>query len=390
MAKYDVECPECGTTHTVQLYGSGKDRQWKLDNFDWTCDDCKAKARHEQNEAAAKVNQEAGLPTLIGSEKMIAWAETIRESKFDTIRKVLSGDMDYLSISAFWGDLKIDHPLVPGAIEALKSKTSASWWIDNRELKAGYILQQIIKEAPFAMPADDTARGAEVEAKAEAMVRPETPITETVAEIRITDKAIEVIFPEKREDFRQVVRFGLGYSWNKDKSCWLKVLGLKTGSAQDRAVEIGNKLLAAGFSVRIFDADVRSRAIAGQYEPECHRWIMKRTANQYAGWFSISWPREEDFYKAAKKLPGSRYDKPDVVAPPEQFEQVLDFAEMYGFKLSPGAQELAETARKTRDAALTAKVETRNEDLPPEPGKKPRKLAVPENVGVDNEFKEVK
>jgi hypothetical protein len=116
---------------------------------------------------------------------------------------------------------------------------------------------------------------------------------------------------------------------------------------------------------------------------------MKRTAGENAGWFSISWPKDEDFYKAAKKLPGSRYSKPDVVAPPEQFEQILDFAEMYGFKLSPGAQEAADAARKVKDAALTAKVEeTRNDASPPEPGERPRRLAVPENVEVADEFKD--
>lgn len=66
MAKYDVECPECGDSYAVQLYGNSRDREWKLDNWDWTCDECKERARQEENKKAAAANAEAGLPALTG------------------------------------------------------------------------------------------------------------------------------------------------------------------------------------------------------------------------------------------------------------------------------------------------------------------------------------
>lgn len=384
MAKYDVECPDCGTICTVQLYGPNKDRQWELDNFDWTCDDCKSKERQQKNAEAAKANAESGLPSLTGTEKMIAWAEMIRKQKIATIEEELNKVPEEKKQS----DPR--YPRLMAAVQKIKNCTSAHWWIENRDTHIRHLIEEELKntEMPLQPEEQKIAEVAKSEAIAEATIRPEKPITETVAEIHILEKSIEIIFPEKREDFRQLVRFSLGYSWDKEKSRWIKTLSSKTGSAHDRAAELGNKLLAAGFPVRIFDVDIRAKAIAGQYETECHRWIMKRIKGIYAGWFSISWPREEDFYKAAKKLPGSRYDKPEIVVPAEQFEQVLDFAEMYGFKLSPGAQEAAEAARKIKDAALTAHIEEREDVRPPEPGEKPRKLAVPESVEVDDEFKD--
>lgn len=389
MAKYTVECPDCGTSYTVQLYGPNKDRQWRLDNFDWTCDDCKQKARDEENAKAAAVNADAGLPSLTGTEKQIAWAETIRKQKIVSLKDELahySSPASYLRIRSE----DFNQSRYEIALKNLQHKNQSLWWIDNRDTRGAILLRQEydVTEKPLPIKEQEIAKKAEAEAKAEATIRPEKPITETVAEIHILEKFIEVSFPEKREDFRQLVRFGLGYSWDKEKSRWIKIIGMKTGSAPDRAAELGNKLLAAGFSIRIFDTDLRAKAIAGKYESECHRWIMKRIKGDYAGWFSISWPREEDFYKAAKKLPGSRYDKPDIVVPSEQFEQVLDFAEMYEFNLSPGAQEAAEAARKIKEAAMTVHIETKKEIKHPLPGDKPAHQDVPESVEVADEFKE--
>lgn len=85
MAKYDVECPSCGSSYQVSLFGNHKDREWKLENWDWTCDECKEKERQEANAQAAAANADAGLPPLTGSKKQIAWAETIRKQKITHI-----------------------------------------------------------------------------------------------------------------------------------------------------------------------------------------------------------------------------------------------------------------------------------------------------------------
>lgn len=407
MAKYQIEyC--CGHTDTIQLYGKTSEREnyleWAKDTK--LCPECweaeKQKAREAASQQAAQENTEFGLPPLSGTDKQIAWAETIHKGKTTQIAAaVASYDEKAAKIAADQTTLQkydeayqkedfedFEHALscAREAANKIMEETSAHWWIDHRDDDLGQLILSKAKEVAKTRK-DSTSMA--LDAKAEATVRPETTITETVAEITIKEDSIEIHFPEKREDFRELVRFKLGYSWDKNKARWIRRIGIKSGSAQDRAAEAGNKLLAAGFPIRIFDPDIRFRAISGQYEPECHRWIMKRTDNQYAGWFSISWPRGEGFFKAAKKLPGSKYDKPDIVVPAEQFEQVLDFAEMYEFNLSPGAQELADTAHKLRDSVLTAKVERREESAMPEPGKKPKKLAVPEDVKIDQEFKEV-
>lgn len=380
MAKYDVECPKCNTSYTVQLYGPGRDREWKLENFDWTCDDCKEKARQEENQKAAAANADAGLPALTGSEKQIAWAETIRKQKISTLEEALT----HRGISH-----SLDKDRFHASVAAIKNNSSARWWIDNRDNHIETLLRQEYNRTEKPLPVEDraVAEAAKTEAMAEATVRPPEPTTETVAEIRSGENFVEVDFPEKREDFWKIIKPGLGYAWTG--KCWRRDLKPTNGTAHDRAAETGNRLLAAGFPIRIYDEILRVHAVYGTFEPESTRWVMARTAGDFVGWFAIRWPRDEDFYKAAKKIKGGKYDKPDVIVPAAQFQEVLDFAEMYQFSISAGAQKLIDQERTVRENALIVAARKPVESsVLPEPGSKPEKLPVPNDVEVDDEFKD--
>src|SRR5690606_8314346 len=126
-----------------------------------------------------------------------------------------------------------------------------------------------------------------------------------------------------------------------------------------------------GFPVRIYDQQLRQRILDGDFEPEPKRVIRKLNTGEHAGWFGLSWPRSEDYYRAASRLPGARWDKPYVLAPPAQCEAVVGFAETYDFALSPGAKELVEAARAAKEAELVA---------PPMEPKKPAKGRKPSRV----------
>lgn len=95
----------CGHEGRKQFYGSHKEREYAVKtHFEKVCPDCwKAECAKRNEEAAAK-NKDAALPALTGSEKQIAWAESIRAK--------LVGKPDF--------------------VFALQ-KTSAKWWIDHRD-----------------------------------------------------------------------------------------------------------------------------------------------------------------------------------------------------------------------------------------------------------------
>lgn len=177
-------------------------------------------------------------------------------------------------------------------------------------------------------------------------------------------------------------------SWDKERCCWSRTIIAANGTTQDRAAEIGNLLMANNYIVRILDEDLRRKAIAGDFEDEHMRWILGRIAEPHNGWLTIQWARKEDFYKNARKIRGSKYlKKPhySVVVPPESFDEILDFAGMYGFRISEKAQEIIDKAKIVREASMIVSVARKPAK---EKTKKGPRLEVPACVGVADELKD--
>lgn len=380
MAKYTVT-RACGHDEVVNLIGKHSTREWRLENVEPSklCYECYqvelAKQREKANLEAADAAKDMHLPALTGTEKQVPWAETIRVQ--------MLADIDAFVYRRIKPEYR-NEPKLLEAIEHIKSKTEARWWIDNRGMNMASEFKRLLESAAKEVKTVKVGPVAN-EAKIEATVRPEKPITETVAEIRALEDAVEISFPEKRDDFREVVK-GMGFRW--DDGCWRRKLNKKNGTPQDRAAEAGHVLLAAGFATRIYDEEIRDKAVNGGYEPECTRWVQLRTSDKYNGWLAISWGRDEDFYTAAKRLPGAHWSKPSVVVPPENFGEVLDFAKMYGFKVSDAAQAAIEAARYAREATLTAKVAPVVKPAKVVADGKPPKLEVPTEVEIADEFKD--
>ncbi|MCW9087964.1 MAG: hypothetical protein OQK54_00325 [Gammaproteobacteria bacterium] len=77
---------------------------------------------------------ERGLPPLEGSDRQVAWAETVRLSAFSAVDKVLKW-LDEVDAQAaeedpdYWSDTKQG---IRRAIEYLEEQTDAKWWLDHR------------------------------------------------------------------------------------------------------------------------------------------------------------------------------------------------------------------------------------------------------------------
>lgn len=407
MAQYTV-IRSCGHEEIVSLFGKERDRQWRIENVEEQrlCYDCYLAEQAAKNAAAAEEAQEQGLPELTGTEKQVPWAESIRLKMRERFGELVSRIETETENAGKPGtrsygeeDLEKARDEIAQAHEVmdhiLATRTRAVWWIDHRSASTSdaYLQDLLTKNIKSAQKAKAEAAPAAIEAKAEATVRPAaTPVTETVAEIRITESDIEISFPERRDDFREIVRKRLDFRWSYEASCWRRPLDFKMGKATDRAAEAGHLLLAARIPIRIYDPDVREKAVAGSYEPECRRWVTTIIKGDYEGWFAVTWDRRvDDFYQAARKIPGSRWVKPFTLIPPEQFEAILDFAEQYEFQLSRGAQQIVEQAQRARDAAAVADVSA--EALKRQAdgivtGRKPPKLEAPKEVGIDESLRD--
>lgn len=190
------------------------------------------------------------------------------------------------------------------------------------------------------------------ESMVQTTIRPQNPATETVADVSIFEKYIRISFLEHDEDFRDIVK-GHGFSWGGFDVGWQRKCTQFTGSPLDRATEICILLLKAEFIISIDNDALKEKILKKEFIPEQKRWIAKRTEGKYTGWFAAFWERDNGrIYKASRSIAGSRWSKPSVVIPSYQYEAVLDLVDQFGFKLSTGALNLIEEAKKTKEEAL--------------------------------------
>ena len=170
MAKYEIH-HACGCVRTVNLYGHHKDRERTIEWLETQeCPECKRQRENEESAAKAKA---AGRPELTGSEKQIAWANTIREQTVEAIsggrKSATSRILDIASTGVCQKDavetvyeriekrlrkeLNDDQPKIMDAAKAIAARlgddrtakvvelllaavntiTEAKEWIDNRD-----------------------------------------------------------------------------------------------------------------------------------------------------------------------------------------------------------------------------------------------------------------
>lgn len=173
MAKYDVTYG-CGHEATIQLYGPVKDRDRKIAWLESSglCSDCyKAKRDAEfaaRNTEAASAN--AALIALTGSDKQIAWAESIRREQLAGLAKrdlrIRPAMMETIGVVGNDPRIAQMDNTIEEMVTTARTQASAKWWIDNRtnDLSVAIIGKlKAMMEALFAVELEQ-ARAAKVEA----------------------------------------------------------------------------------------------------------------------------------------------------------------------------------------------------------------------------------
>lgn len=128
MSKYTIT-RACGHTESVQIYGKVSERD-RLASYEERkdCEECykasQIAKRAEAAQVAADAAKASGLPALIGSEKQVAWAETIRAN-------MIAGHEDVRAKLASKDD-EVAHATM-GALDRIVACNSAKWYIDHRD-----------------------------------------------------------------------------------------------------------------------------------------------------------------------------------------------------------------------------------------------------------------
>ena len=214
MAKYEGTYA-CGHDGVVNVIGKMRDRQRKIDYaFSHLCPKCAKKEREkqiaEENKNSEVLSKEYGFPELAGSEKQVAWANTIRLDFYNEYE-------DYLATQ-----------------EMIENETAASFWLDlDRFVSKKDFLR---KYKRTKMEKEHRERIISIDA-----VAPERLEHEGVVEIvKKLDKIC--LFYLKDQDFINLVK-SKDYRWNEDDCCWCRCLTEKSGNYADRVAEIGHGLL---------------------------------------------------------------------------------------------------------------------------------------------------
>ena len=341
----------CGHDGRENIIGPTENRQWIADRkFEGLCPECwekkKIEDREKANAAAAEKAKEMELPPLEGTEKQVAWANTLRQNMINKLTSV-SEKIKSEEVKIFdREEMKIideaDYKVLEIMQYIIVNKTKASWYIDNRH---GVSYSKILKE----MKSVEAKREEDIplDIDTESTVRPEKPVSEIPAEIKVLDNEVIAVY-ERNDKFREIVKF-LGYEWD---GAWKRTITETTGSAIDRAAELGNKLLNAGFPVKTINNEAREKAVNGTYELECKRWIYIRQKGDYKGWFAITWDGMDDrLYNASRRLSGSKWSKPSVVVRVRYFNEVAEFAELFGFRFTVAASDALKKAKAEIEAA---------------------------------------
>ena len=118
MALYTIT-HRCGHQTEMQLYGPHKYREGKIRWLEQR--DCQACRKAAEDAAVSAAKAERGLCDLNGSERMVAWADAIREKAYRTLDIItpLARTEQAREMVARWRG-------------EMESKKEAKWWIDHR------------------------------------------------------------------------------------------------------------------------------------------------------------------------------------------------------------------------------------------------------------------
>lgn len=158
---------------------------------------------------------------ISGSEKQIAWANTIRMKFYE---EYSNGQNDIETI--------------------IKSETESKFWIDNRNHLDSYFIEEYAEKIKERQQHKEM-----VESNA---VYPKEIKHDGIVEIiehynNMYDHRISVKY-KKDAEFTVLVK-SCGYSWDGNE--WYRKISRSTGKFKDMAKELGNKLLENGFVIYI-------------------------------------------------------------------------------------------------------------------------------------------
>lgn len=413
MASAAFSCAECGITQ----WAWGRNRKKADEMAAWhesvgtLCKACQDKKNAAENAAAAERNAAVGLPALLGSEKQVAWAETIRHIIFDSLEKALpiakaedrhAAMQQYPAHSSTLAiaqavktvsamlDSKFGERAVEAFLTILRGQDRASWWIERGRSSVEYLAYSMGEELRDALMTGPEPMPEQAAAGEEALLRPAGELSSRVViEISRHDDSVVLDFPSL--DAAEEIARQLRFRW--DERRWCRPMTELTGDPLDRMAETAQRFLRAGFLVRVYDEEARRRAETGEFHHERRRWVTMCRPMPGKESLRISWSLRDDFFEAARRIPGAWYERSPGMrvivffVPVKAVAEVAAFAEEYGFSLTA---EVAAMLGSHRGAVDAAAIVAEFKERPPRATASVEipDLPVPDGVGIHPDLRD--
>lgn len=368
MAWEAVMCNDCGIEYKVDLRGPVKDREWKLQNTKWICNDCQEKRNNIKYQAAIDYASQNDMASLEGTEKQIKWAEVIRmniieEVKHIAVEKIIDKTFFLFSIYGFTEGFSrrekkqvfasCKEVLYKKAIIELSEISSASFWIDNRKSDyseiIGKIMGLIYKGQTEADVKSEKLKVNQIEEEKKVnntIVNP-SAITTHVVEVQAKpSNEIEINYTAGYDKALANLLYKYNYKWTKEG--WIKKHQNYNGTTENITAEILSVIYEAGYNIRCNQKNIREKSLSGSFSREKTKIVACRKSGKYSGWFVIIWNKvkDEDYYSTAKTITGSKYDNSNIIVPPESWIEVKKFAENNDFFMTESAEKAYNTQWK--------------------------------------------
>lgn len=358
MAQYKVTF-SCGHEGWVNITGPTKNREWiRASKEKNVCPDCYRKwlqeKREQENKESLELSKEMELPELTGTEKQVAWANTLRVQAIQKIDEYIQ-ELEEKAEGTQKPEIKekrknrLDE-IYKSYSYALNNFTTASFWIDKRSYMSKELIELFKKE--FNNQKDIIEKELPSFVKEELTIKSDNNSFDLIVELRKNGNYLEAIYP-KNETFKQIVK-ELSFSWSSSNYCWRREIDEYNGSFDDRAAELGNLLLNAGFTVQFPTNESKEMAINATFSKEQERWILWNDKKQS---LKIFFERDSKIYKYAKMLPAAEYSNLGILVKPQYFKEIFDFAECYDFSFSKKAKAILEKAKEEYNRINCVQVE---------------------------------
>ena len=161
----------------------------------------------------------------------------------------------------------------------------------------------------------------------------------------------------------------MGMRW--DGVYWVLTVNETNGPVRERASELGNRLLTEGVAIRMPDNALLQNAVDGTFSPAHQHWVCSLRDDHVC----ISFPRDNEIYATARRLPGAKWDSGRGMAIPAQsVDEIRDFENMFGFKETAKAKEVLDKAYAKKHSRSVVE---------------PTRVDVPQKRDMEKELKEI-